>query len=106
MLGTALWAPPGGGASDVKLMPPVGGVNAEFWNVEGMGTQREIVVPEVMRMNFSCLFLSRIRYYSVLWMLGWHQMRQLLLATKSVKTREAGKEHYLERGLPKKGTDT
>mmetsp|Transcript_50506 Transcript_50506/g.76864 ORF Transcript_50506/g.76864 Transcript_50506/m.76864 type:complete len:135 (+) Transcript_50506:271-675(+) len=30
LLGTALCAPPGGGASEVKLIPPVGGVNAEF----------------------------------------------------------------------------
>ena len=37
MLGTALCAPPGGGAKDVKLMPPVGGVNAEFWNDVGRG---------------------------------------------------------------------
>jgi hypothetical protein len=37
LLGTALWAPPGGGASDVKFIPPVGGVKAEFWKGAGKG---------------------------------------------------------------------
>ena len=37
LLGTALCAPPGGGAKDVKFIPPVGGVKAEVWKGEDNG---------------------------------------------------------------------
>lgn len=37
MLGTLLWAPLGGGAKDVKLIPPDCGASPDDWNELGRG---------------------------------------------------------------------